>query len=182
MPDRTARHSDTVGHYAEEIARELGLPEPRIARVRLAGILHDIGKVGVSDSILFKEGPLDEDEWEQMRRHPEIGARILGSSELADIREWVLAAHEQPDGKGYPRGLAGGEIPIEARIIGVADAYEAMIADRVYRPAIGPAAARDEQRRHAGTKYDAEVVDALIAVAERGEVPVGAARQGLDQA
>jgi diguanylate cyclase (GGDEF)-like protein/putative nucleotidyltransferase with HDIG domain len=171
---RTSRHSETVGHYAEEIARELGLPEPRVARVRLAGILHDIGKVGVPDSILFKAGPLTDEEWEQMRRHPEIGARILGSSELADIREWVLAAHERPDGKGYPRGIAGGEIPIEARIVGVADAYEAMTADRAHRPAIGDQAARTELLRGIGTQYDAEVVEALFTVLDRGRVSIAA--------
>jgi HD-GYP domain-containing protein (c-di-GMP phosphodiesterase class II) len=135
--------------------------------VRLAGILHDIGKVGVPDSILLKDGPLTDEEWEQMRRHPEIGARILGSSELADIREWVLCSHEQPDGRGYPRGLAGGEVPIEARIVSVADAYEAMTADRVYRPAIGDPAAREELRRGIGTRFDGEVVEALIAVLDR---------------
>ncbi len=164
---RTADHAETVGHYAEELARELGLPESRVARVRLAGILHDIGKVGVPDAILNKEGPLDPDEWEQMKRHPEIGARILGSSELADIREWVMCSHEQPDGKGYPRGLAGGEIPIEGRIICVADAYEAMVSDRVYRPAIDEQTAREELNRAAGTKFDAEVVSAMLTVLDR---------------
>ena len=164
---RTADHAETVGWYCEQIARELGLAEPRVARVRLAGILHDIGKVGVPDSILLKDGPLDEEEWDQMRRHPEIGARILGSSELGDIREWVLCSHEQPDGGGYPRGLSGGEIPIEARIVSVADAYEAMTADRVYRPAIGDKAAREELRRGVGGRFDGEVVDALITVLDR---------------
>ena len=164
---RTADHAETVGWYCEQIARELGLAEPRVARVRLAGILHDIGKVGVPDSILLKDGPLDEEEWDQMRRHPEIGARILGSSELGDIREWVLCSHEQPDGGGYPRGLSGGEIPIEARIVSVADAYEAMTADRVYRPAIGDKAAREELRRGVGGRFDGEVVDALTTVLDR---------------
>jgi diguanylate cyclase (GGDEF)-like protein len=168
---RTANHAETVGWYCEQVAREMGLAEPRVARVRLAGILHDIGKVGVPDSILLKDGPLDDAEWEQMRRHPEIGARILGSSELADIREWVLCSHEQPDGTGYPRGLGGGEIPIEARIVSVADAYEAMTADRVYRPAIGDVAAREELRRGIGTRFDGEVVEALITVLDRGAVP-----------
>jgi diguanylate cyclase (GGDEF)-like protein len=168
---RTADHAETVGWYCEQIARELGIAEPRVARVRLAGILHDIGKVGVPDSILLKDGPLTDEEWEQMRRHPEIGARILGSSELGDIREWVLCSHEQPDGRGYPRGLAGGEIPIEARIVSVADAYEAMTADRVYRPAIGDVAAREELRRGAGTRFDGEVVEALVTVLDREEVP-----------
>ena len=168
---RAANHAEAVGWYCEQIAREMGLAEPRIARVRLAGILRNIGNVGVPDSILLKAGPLDEDEWEQMRRRPEIGARILGASELSDIREWVLCSHEQPDGEGYPRGLAGGEIPIEARIVSVADAYEAMTSDRAYRPAFTAAAAREELRRGAGARFDGEVVEALITVLDRGGVP-----------
>ncbi|MGI8460024.1 MAG: bifunctional diguanylate cyclase/phosphohydrolase [Solirubrobacterales bacterium] len=167
---RTAHHAETVGSYAERIARELGMSEPRVARIRLAGFLHDIGRVGIPDSIVFKQGPLDPEEWEQMKRHPEIGARILGSSDLADIREWVLCSHEQPDGRGYPRGLAGDQIPIEARILGVADAFEAMIFDRVYRPAIGAEAARVEFRREAGRSFDGEVVEALLAIIDREPV------------
>jgi putative nucleotidyltransferase with HDIG domain len=166
----TARHSGAVGEYAEQMARELGLPEQRTERVRLAGILHDIGKIGVSDAILRKPGPLNEAEWREIRRHPEFGARILGTRELVDIREWVLASHERPDGKGYPRGLRGEEIPLEARILAVADAYEAMIADRVYRPAIGERAAREELRSCAGTQFDSEVVETLLRVLEREEI------------
>ena len=116
---------------------ELGIDEDRVQRIRLAGILHDIGKIGVPDSILCKPGPLTTEEMDQMRRHPELGARILSSSELDDVREWILAHHERPDGTGYPKGLTGDEIPIEAAILAVADAYEAMTSDRVYRMAIG---------------------------------------------
>ncbi len=162
----TAGHSQT-GRYAELTARELGLPEQRVERVRLAGILHDVGKIGVPDSILRKPGPLDEGEWDEMRRHPEIGARILGSRELVDIREWVLASHERCDGKGYPRGLKRDEIPIEARILSVADAFEAMTQDRLYRPALGEAAARAELVACAGTQFDEDVVGALITVLDR---------------
>lgn len=164
---RTTHHAETVGWYAERIARELGMSEPRVARVRLAGLLHDIGKVGVPDVVMFKNGPLDEREWQQMRRHPEIGARILGSSEFADIREWVYCCQERPDGKGYPRALRGEEIPLESRILGVADAYEAMTCDREYRTALGTERAADELRRGAGSEFDPEVVEALLAVVER---------------
>ena len=163
----TATHSQTVGRYAEMIAKELGMPSEKVERVRLAGILHDIGKVAVPDSILQKPGPLDEGEWGQMRQHPELGARILGSSELSDIREWVLASHERPDGQGYPRGLKGDEIPLGARILAVADAYEAMTSDRVYRASIGRQAADEELRQCAGTQFDPEVVDAFLRVLER---------------
>jgi diguanylate cyclase (GGDEF)-like protein/putative nucleotidyltransferase with HDIG domain len=101
----TARHSQTVGRYCEWMGRELGLSRDRIERVRLAGLLHDIGKIGVPDSILGKPGALTDEEFEQMRKHPEIGARILAGSGLDDIRSWVLAHHERPDGRGYPKGL-----------------------------------------------------------------------------
>lgn len=170
----TASHSQTVGRLAEVIARELGMEEERVKRVRLAGILHDIGKVGVTDAVLKKPGPLDDEEWTQMRSHPEIGGRILGSRELGDIREWVMASHERPDGRGYPRGLTDEEIPLEAKILAVADAYEAMTADRVYRPAIGVRAARAELRRCAGTQFDREVVATFLRALDRQGMGVAA--------
>jgi diguanylate cyclase (GGDEF)-like protein len=163
----TARHSQTVGRLAEVIARELGLPDQRVARIRLAGILHDVGKIGVPDTILQKPGPLSDQEWEEMRRHPEIGERLIGGGELEEIREWLVAHHERPDGGGYPRGLAGDEIPLEARILAVADAFEAMTADRIYRPALGEQAASRELRRGAGTQFDERVVAALLRMLER---------------
>lgn len=163
----SARHSETVGRYAEMMARELGLSEQRTSRVRLAGMLHDIGKVGVPDSILQKPTRLSDAEFEVIKRHPELGAQMLDSPSLADVREWVGAHHEQPDGNGYPRGLHGEAIPIEARIIAVADAYEAMTSDRSYRSSLDHTAARVELTRCAGTQFDARVVEALIAVIER---------------
>jgi diguanylate cyclase (GGDEF)-like protein/putative nucleotidyltransferase with HDIG domain len=158
----TAKHSQTVGMLCELMARELGLDEARVQRVHLAGILHDIGKIGVPDSILRKPGKLSTDEMDQMRRHPELGARILASDELDDVRGWILAHHERPDGTGYPKGLTSEEIPIEASILAVGDAYEAMTSDRVYRRSIGEKAARHELRRRAGTQFDERVVDALL--------------------
>jgi diguanylate cyclase (GGDEF)-like protein/putative nucleotidyltransferase with HDIG domain len=158
----TGQHSHTVGRYAELMARALGLGEERVERVRLAGVLHDIGKIGISDRVLSKTGPLDPDEWQEMHTHPEIGARLLSRQEFDDLRAWILAHHERPDGLGYPRGLKGDEIPLEARILAVADAYEAMTADRVYRPALGEEAARAELEAGAGTQFDARVVEALL--------------------
>ncbi len=163
----SARHSETVGRYAEMMARELGLSEQRAARVQLAGMLHDIGKVAVPDSILSKPAKLTEEEFAVIKRHPELGAQILEHPSLADVREWVGAHHERPDGRGYPLGLRGEEIPIEARILAVADAYEAMTSDRAYRPSIGHQAARAELERCAGEQFDARVVRAFLAVLER---------------
>jgi diguanylate cyclase (GGDEF)-like protein/putative nucleotidyltransferase with HDIG domain len=166
----TARHSKTVGRYAEMIARQIGLPPDAVERVRLAGMLHDIGKIAVSNVLLSKPDPLTDEEWVEMRRHAEIGARILGNARLADIGEWVLAHHERPDGYGFPFGIANGDIPLESRILAVADAYEAMTSDRAYRAALSPEAARDELLRNAGTQFDERVVEALLAALAKGRI------------
>jgi diguanylate cyclase (GGDEF)-like protein/putative nucleotidyltransferase with HDIG domain len=168
----TARHSQTVGRYCEMMAKELGFDEDRVERIRLAGVLHDIGKIGVPDSILRKPGRLTTAEMDQMRRHPELGARVLSSSELDDVREWILAHHERPDGTGYPLGLTGERIPIEASILSVGDAYEAMTSDRVYRLAMSHDQAREELQRCAGTQFEQAVVEALIRALDREGVPV----------
>jgi putative nucleotidyltransferase with HDIG domain len=158
----TARHSQTVGRLCEMVARELGWPVVRAERLRAAGVLHDIGKLGISDKVLQKPHGLDVGEWEEIRRHPEIGARILEHAHLRDLAVWVLRHHERFDGRGYPDGLAGEEIPIEARVLAVADAYEAMIADRPYRDGLPADTAEAELRESAGTQFDPNVVDALL--------------------
>ncbi len=163
----TALHSTTVGRFARETALALGLPPDHVARVHAAGVLHDLGKLGIADAILHKPGPLDDGEWREMRRHPEIGARILEHAGMYDIADWVRAHHERVDGEGYPAGLRGSEISLEARVLAVADAYEAMITDRPYRPGMASELARAELRRCAGTQFDARVVDAFL-----GAVPV----------
>ena len=160
----SARHSETVGRYAEMIAREMGLSEQRVSRVRLGGLLHDVGKVGVPDSILNKPGKLSREEFATIRTHPALGAQILTHPCLADIRTWVATHHERPDGKGYPHGLSGSELALEARILAVADAYEAMTSDRAYRSSIGHRAAHAEMRLGAGSQFDAGIVDALLKV------------------
>jgi putative nucleotidyltransferase with HDIG domain len=156
----TAEHSRSVGRYAELTARQLGLPEESVRGIQLAGSLHDIGKIGVADAILAKPGPLSEIERVEIRRHPQIGAQVLRNARLYDIAESVGAHHERPDGTGYPRGAAGSQIPLEAKII--ADAYEAMTADRVYRRCLPEPAARTELRVHAGSQFDERAVDALL--------------------
>ena len=164
----TGQHSHTVGRYSELMARELGFDEERVERVRLAGVLHDIGKIGISDRVLSKPGPLDAEEWQEMYTHPEIAARLLSRAEFDDLRAWILAHHERPDGLGYPYGLKAGDIPLEARILAVADAYEAMTADRVYRPALGAEAARAELEAGAGTQFDREVVGVFLKALDAG--------------
>ncbi|HYH57844.1 MAG TPA: diguanylate cyclase [Thermoleophilaceae bacterium] len=163
----TARHSQLVGRYARSIAAEMDMDEDRIERMHLAGVLHDIGKIGIPDSILKKPGALDDGEWSEMRKHPELGARILEGAHLDDIAGWVLAHHERPDGQGYPSGLFGEQIPFEARILSVVDAYEAMTNDRVYRPAMPEAEARAELLRHAGTQFDPAIVATFVDLLER---------------
>ncbi len=163
----SARHCETVARYAEMLARELGLSERRSERVRLAGMLHDIGKIGVPNSILSKPGSLDEQELVVIRRHPELGAQILEHESLADVRSWVVAHHERPDGRGYPRGLKGSEIAIEASIVAVADAFEAMTSNRSYRPAMPMEDACAEISRHSGTQFDRSVAEALLTLLDR---------------
>ena len=158
----TALHSRTVGQLARRTAIELGLSEPRVERVHAAGVLHDLGKLSISDAILHKPGALDDGEWREMRRHPEVGARILEHAGMRDIAAWVRAHHERVDGRGYPLGSSGDAISLEARILSVADSYEAMIADRPYRAAMPPNAAREELRRCAGTQFDPPVVAAFL--------------------
>ena len=158
----TSAHSQTVARYAAMIARELGLDAERTERIRLAGMVHDLGKIGVPDHVLFNPGSLSPQEWQQMQRHPELGAHILHSASLPDLAGWVLAHHERPDGMGYPLGLSDDAISLEARILAVADAYEAMTSDRPYRAAMSARAATDELLRHRGTQFDAAVIDALL--------------------
>jgi diguanylate cyclase (GGDEF)-like protein len=157
-------HSNAVARYAGAIARELGLADSAIERVRFGGVVHDVGKIGVADAVLRKPGWLSAEDWHEMRRHPEIGARILAGAQLGEVSEWVLAHHERPDGTGYPAGLAGSEIPVEARILAVADAYEAMTSNRVYRAALAPEQARAELVAGAGSQFDARVVEAFLRV------------------
>jgi diguanylate cyclase (GGDEF)-like protein/putative nucleotidyltransferase with HDIG domain len=160
----TARHSETVGRYAKMIAAELGMGARETHRVHLAGMLHDIGKIGISDTILQKPGKLTDAEWDEMRKHPELGARILDGARLDDISAWVRSHHERPDGRGYPDGLADDDIPIQAKILAVADSYEAMTAERVYKPGMPHDAAREELLRCAGSQFDPAVVLAFINV------------------
>jgi HD-GYP domain-containing protein (c-di-GMP phosphodiesterase class II) len=133
--------------------------------------------VGVPDNVLQKGGPLDDREWEEMHKHCELGSRLLSGAGLEDIASWVLAHHERPDGHGYPAGLSRAEIPPEARILAVADAYEAMVADRCYRMGIGAERAREELENGAGTQFDPLVVEAFLRFLERSDRALGISRR-----
>jgi diguanylate cyclase (GGDEF)-like protein len=161
-------HSETVAELCVGIGRRLGIAGPRLERLRLAGLLHDVGKIGVPDAILQKTGSLAADELDEIRRHVRIGHGILTSAELSLEAEWVLYHHERCDGAGYPSGLGRDEIPLESRIIAVADAFEAMTSDRAYRARATTGEALDELRRNAGTQFDEGCVAALVDVV--GEV------------
>ena len=158
----SATHCRRVGRFAELTARELGLSPEGVERVRLAGILHDVGRVGLPDSVVAKPGPLTHEEWEWVRAHPAIGARMVETTDYEDIRSWILFHHERPDGHGYPEGRRAEEVPIESAIIAAADAYEAMTSDRPYRSALAPEEAAEEMRRESGRQFHADVVDALL--------------------
>jgi putative nucleotidyltransferase with HDIG domain len=162
-----ARHCETVARYSQTIARELRLPEEACEAIYLAGLLHDVGKIGVDSEILTKQGALTDAEWLEMQDHPRIGAEIVGGVGLDHLCEWVHAHHERPDGGGYPRGLGGPEIPLEAKILAVADSYEAMTNDRVYREAITHDRAVEELQQNRGKQFDEVVVEAFLEVLDR---------------
>jgi diguanylate cyclase (GGDEF)-like protein/putative nucleotidyltransferase with HDIG domain len=158
----SASHCHRVGRFAELTARELGLPPEVVERVRLAGILHDVGRVALPDHLRDKQGPLTDDEWAWVRSHPAVGARMIETTDYEDIQSWILFHHERPDGRGYPEGRGAQDVPLESAIIAVADAYEAMTSERPYRHALAADAAADELRREAGRQFRSEVVEALL--------------------
>jgi len=160
----TGGHSVRVGTYTRRIAEALNLGRQETDQIALAATLHDIGKIGIPDAILLKEGSLDADEWVHVKRHCEYGWSILRHiAELEPVGLMLLHHHERYDGFGYPVGLAGEQIPLGSRVISVADAYDAMTTDRPYRKALGRDIAMEELRRCAGTQFDPIVVEAFCA-------------------
>ena len=167
------RDSETLGHslrvaaYTVAVARRMGVVEPELTDIYRGALLHDVGKIGVPDAILRKPGRLTPEEWNEMRRHPELGYRILeGVDFMERAREIVLSHQEHFDGGGYPRGLAGSAIPLGARIFAVVDTLDAMTSDRPYRKARAYDEARAEIRRYSGTQFDPEVVRAFLAITD----------------
>jgi diguanylate cyclase (GGDEF)-like protein/PAS domain S-box-containing protein/putative nucleotidyltransferase with HDIG domain len=156
-------HSKNVSKLAETLAEKMGFSKDDINLMRLAGLMHDIGKIGIPDKILNKDGKLTADEYAEIKKHPEIGYRILGSvNDFSEISEYVLEHHEKWDGTGYPQGLKGEEIKTEARMITICDAFDAMSTLRTYRDILSQADAINELRRCSGTQFDPEIVESFV--------------------
>jgi HD-GYP domain-containing protein (c-di-GMP phosphodiesterase class II) len=157
----TRNHCETVSALCVLIGQALGLAGERIEQLRLAGLLHDVGKIGIADAVLQKPKGLDPEERKEMSSHVQTGHAIVAAAGLADEADWVLHHHEHFDGSGYPERLRGAAIPLESRIILVADAFEAMTADRPYRTARAAAEAFEELERGSGSQFDPQCVEGL---------------------
>jgi len=170
--DRTTRsHVERVSAYASAIAHELGWDDETIDALQFGAILHDIGKISVREAVLCKTGKLSADEWQEMRQHPEVGARMIEPIPyLARAIPVVLHHHERWNGSGYPRGLASEAIPEAARLLAVVDTFDAMTSDRPYRPAVSPEAALEEIVRQSGVQFDPAMVDAFRRCWVQGDI------------
>jgi diguanylate cyclase (GGDEF)-like protein len=168
----THQHSARVAQYAAVLARDLGVPEEEIDQIRTAGILHDVGKVGVADAVLLKPARLTDAEFREMQRHSALGRDIVAGAGMPEIADWVLSLHERWDGGGYPDGLAGEDIPLASRILGVADAFEAMTSSRLYRRGMAVEKALAELERSAGKQFDPAVATRLVALVRSGAIPL----------
>lgn len=167
----TLRHVEAVNAYAQSMALELGWDEFALEGLEFGAILHDVGKIGVPEKILSKDGPLDEAEWAEMRMHPVYGAHMIeGNPYLDSALPLVLHHHERWDGTGYPDGLAGEAIPIGARLLAVADTFHAMTSDRVYRPALAFDKAFEEILGQSGKQFDPKMVEAFERCWHRGDI------------
>lgn len=166
--ENTKGHSERVTQYSVSLAAAMGWSEEQLEQLRQAALLHDVGKVGVPDNILKKEGPLTAEEWKEMKKHPLHTVMILnGVAGLQGILPLAQYHHERYDGKGYPTGISGNDIPLGARIIAVADAFDAMTADRIYRKAMSVTKAVEIIKECAGTQFDPQVVSFFIKMLEK---------------
>jgi len=167
--EREKRHSVEVAKWAKEIGVSMGLSVQKVKEIELAGLLHDIGKIAIKEDILNKPGKLTEEEYDEIKRHPESGYHILKSvDEYSSLAQCVLEHHERFDGKGYPKGIKGSQISLIARIIAVADAFEAMIAQRPYRKSLTEEMAIEEIKKNANTQFDPEIVTAFLKIFDKG--------------
>ncbi len=161
----TCGHSHRVAMISRRLAKECDLPPTKVQEIYLAGLLHDIGKIGIPEATLRKEGKLTDEEYEDIKRHPDLGSKILGGiRQLGNMMAAIHQHHERPDGRGYPQGLSGEEMTAEAKIIGLADSFDAMTSDRTYRKALPLNMVIDEIHKHAGTQFDQELVDELLSL------------------
>jgi HD-GYP domain-containing protein (c-di-GMP phosphodiesterase class II) len=159
----TEGHANRLQFFVTKMAKAIGLSSSHIADLRLFAEFHDLGKVGIPDNILYKKGPLTEDEWSVMKEHPSIGSHIAQCApDLVLISKWILCHHENWDGSGYPFGLKANEIPLECRILSIADAYDAMTNDRPYRKGMTNDEAIAELKRCSGTQFDPSLVELFI--------------------
>ena len=161
----TGCHSARVQAYAVTLAERLGFAGDRLSDLARGALLHDIGKIGVSDQILLKKGKLTDEEWAQIKKHPLTGYEIVkGVSFLGGASALIISHHERYDGKGYPRGLKGEDVPLEARVFAVIDTYDAMTSDRPYRKALSTDTAKEEIVRCSGTQFDPRIVEAFLQI------------------
>ncbi|MFO7886875.1 MAG: HD-GYP domain-containing protein, partial [Eubacteriales bacterium] len=164
----TEEHAERLIHYAGKIGEKIGLSQDSIDDLVLSANLHDLGKVGIDNQILGKKGKLNDDEWEEIKKHPEIGYRIaLSSPDIAHIAEYILCHHERWDGSGYPQGLKGEEIPLLSRILSIVDAYDAMTSSRPYNIVKTKKEAVKELRLFSGKQFDPQLVEILTEILER---------------
>jgi len=170
----THDHARALAEMTIAVGREMGLEDDAVRILELAALFHDIGKIGVASDVIRKPGPLTPEEWVEMKRHPEIGAQIIAPVPfLQPLLPIVRACHEHWDGSGYPEGLEGTDIPLEARIILVCDAFHAMTSDRPYRRALPAAEAVLRLQESAGTQFDPVVVDAFVRLDRAGRIETG---------
>jgi len=159
----THDHSKNVTKYSIELAQSMGLGDKQISDIKTAGLLHDIGKIGIKDAILLKQGTLTKEEFEVIKTHPEKALKILESvDDLKNIRDLIVAHHERFDGTGYPRGLKGEAIPLGSRILAIADSYDAMTSNRVYRAAMDRKTAIQEIIDCTGSQFDPKVAACFL--------------------
>jgi len=167
----TEGHLRRLSSYSEQLAIAAGLPPEQVKAIRFGGLLHDIGKISIDDAILRKRGPLTEEEYAQIRQHPEYGARIIGPMRFApDVGPIILHHHERWDGSGYPHGLGGEAIPVGARIVAIVDAYDAMMTDRPYRRSLGLEETLRRLRGGRGGEWDPQLLDLFLSLVEGGHL------------
>jgi hypothetical protein len=167
----TGGHLWRVSSFSRMLATRAGLPDEDVARIAVGGFLHDLGKVSVPDHILGKKDKLTDDEYAVIRTHPEVGWRMLAGHPLAALAEAAIRAHhETPDGRGYPRGLVGHEVPVDARIVGICDAFDAMTSTRPYRRGMPVAKALDIIRENLGRQFDRQFGELFVGLGEAGEL------------